>query len=111
LIIPETHKHLYLAGPMTGLLEYNVPAFDAMAGDLKRRGFYVHNPADVARLLGTEQDRVVYLRRGLQNLLSCDAVAVLPGWEKSAGAQLEVYVARALEMPVVWAHDLSPVAP
>ncbi|WP_371807265.1 DUF4406 domain-containing protein [Pseudomonas sp. KK4] len=33
-------------------------------------------------------------------------VAVLPGWENSKGARLEVHIARELGMPVVNAHDL-----
>ena len=33
-------------------------------------------------------------------LMKCDGVATLPGWKKSRGAKLEVYIAKALKWPV-----------
>lgn len=36
----------------------------------------------------------------------CGMVAVLPGWDTSRGARLEVNIARELGMPVVNAHGL-----
>jgi hypothetical protein len=35
----------YIAGPMTGLPEFNFPAFHAAAASLRARGFEVENPA------------------------------------------------------------------
>lgn len=39
-------KRIYLAGPMTGLPEFNYPAFHAEAARLRGLGYQVENPAD-----------------------------------------------------------------
>lgn len=101
---------LYLAGPMTGLPEENRPAFRAAASRLRERGHDVVNPAelDVGNVSGwTRRD---FLRRDLPELLTCEAVAVLPGWRQSEGATFEVYVARWFRMPILDAETLEPVA-
>lgn len=89
---------LYIAGPMTGLPGYNLPAFAVAAVELEALGYRTVNPGrHGVNPLYTWRD---YLRRGLVELLECDGVALLDGWEHSKGATLEVHVARALEMPV-----------
>jgi hypothetical protein len=89
-------KCLYLCGPMTGLPEYNYPAFANAAEKLTKQGHYVLNPARFGLSSYRWED---YMRRGLSDLLTTDAVALLPGWEQSTGARLEVYVAQSLGMP------------
>ena len=37
---------IYLAGPMTGLPEFNYPAFHAEAARLRQLGYHVENPAE-----------------------------------------------------------------
>jgi nucleoside 2-deoxyribosyltransferase len=90
---------LYLAGPMTGIEEYNYPAFFAAADELRRVGFVVANPADHGVIEGYEW--ADYLRMDLKTMLECEGVATLDGWEDSKGASLEVHVARALGWPVM----------
>ena len=34
-------------------------------------------------------------------MMNCDFLTVLNGWEKSKGANIEVYIARNLKMPIV----------
>ena len=46
---------LYVAGPMTGLPDYNYPAFDGAAALLAERGYPVENPAENEQLF---KDRV-----------------------------------------------------
>jgi hypothetical protein len=95
-------KHVYISGPMTGIPEWNLPAFAQAEVDLTDAGYTAINPGRH----GADPDRPWsdYLRQDLQELLGCDAVALLPGWERSRGAQLEVHVAKALGMEV---DDLS----
>jgi len=89
---------IYIAGPMSGLPGYNLPAFAAAALELEALGYDATNPGRHGVIEGyTWQD---YMRRALVEMLACDAVAVLDGWENSKGASLEVYVARQLAMPV-----------
>lgn len=88
---------LYVAGPMTGLLGHNHPAFHAAADDLRAAGYDVINPA--RRLPVDGKPWTAYMRDALRDLLDADAVALLPGWHASRGATLERVVARALGMP------------
>ena len=98
---------------MTGLPDYNYPAFNAAAAELRALGFEVDNPAEH---FGGDQtlERKVYLRGDIEALLKVDAVVTLPGWHKSPGAQLETAIARALDLPVVrieHARDLIAAEP
>jgi hypothetical protein len=40
------------------------------------------------------------MRKTIAMLLECDGVAVLPLWRESKGANIEVGIAEALQMPV-----------
>lgn len=92
----------YLCGPMAGLPERNFPAFNEAAADLRHYGHVVCNPAELHGPVEnlTDAERHIYLRRDITHLLECSAVLVLPGWESSAGANLEVDIAHALKIPV-----------
>lgn len=107
----------YLAGPMRGIPEYNFPAFFKAAAELRMHGLDVWSPAehdvnqdgfDPAK--DTAQPMKHYMRRDLPAVLDADIVCVLPGWENSQGARLEVHVAQACGIPVYNAHDFSPVS-
>lgn len=89
---------LYLSGRMSGLPHNNFPAFHKAAAQLRAAGYTVINPAEGGLPGDLPWDR--YLRVDLAQLVTCDAVATLPGWERSKGARLEVHVARELGMPV-----------
>lgn len=89
---------LYVSGPMTGLPEFNYPAFNAAAGQLRAAGFTVENPAETLAPKGTAWSE--YLRLALAQVLRSEGVALLPGWESSKGARLEVHVAEALGMTI-----------
>ncbi|MEO8640911.1 DUF4406 domain-containing protein [Pseudomonas sp.] len=97
-------NRLYLAGPMTGFEDFNFPAFNKMAADLRARGYVVENPAEHGVV--TDADWADYMAYDLTRLGLCGMVAVLPGWVNSKGARLEVHIARELGMTVVNAHDL-----
>lgn len=96
LTIPETR--VYLAGPMTGHENHNFPDFHAAAERLRGLGLEVVNPADHELVSGLGWSD--YMRWDLVKLAGCHSVYVLPGWEKSKGASLEVSIAHALGMPV-----------
>lgn len=91
-------NRVYLAGPMTGHENHNFPAFHAAAERLRGSGLEVINPADHGLVNGLGWSD--YMRWDLVKLAGCHSVYVLPGWEKSKGASLEVAIARALGMPV-----------
>lgn len=97
-------KRLYLAGPKTGIEDFNFPAFNDMAAKLRARGYVVENPAEHGVVDGAEWGD--YMAYDLTRLGLCGMVAVLPGWDASRGARLEVHIARELGMPVLNAHGL-----
>ena len=92
---------LYIAGPMTGLPDFNYPAFNAIEAALREVGYDVLNPtlgnetpdADPPGLTWAD-----YLRRALHMVADADGIALLPDWEGSRGARLEFHVATALGM-------------
>lgn len=90
---------LYLSGPMSGLPDFNAPTFNSAATALRAAGFAVVNPAELDAQDEGEKTWEEYLRRDIAHLVTCDAIALLPGWKKSRGAKLEKYIADALGMP------------
>lgn len=97
---------LYLAGPMRGYTLYNFAAFFRAAAILRQAGHEIENPAehDMAQgfkphleLDDSGQPRAFkideLLRADFKLILDCDGLALLPGWEGSAGARAERFVA------------------
>lgn len=90
---------LYLAGPMAGLPEHNFPLFNRVAAELRARGHSVFNPAENDDG-GIRRDRSFYMRLDIPALLGSDAVVLLEGWQRSRGANLEVWLALDMGMPI-----------
>lgn len=102
----------YLAGPMTGYPLFNFPAFHFAAKRARDLGYTVVSPAELnedAIDANSESMRSVYMRRDIEALLRCVGVLVLPGWELSRGARLEVEIAVQLALPVLHAETFLPV--
>ena len=100
---------VYIAGPMTGLPEFNYPAFNAMAERLRALGYEVCNPAE--NPVPPCKSWRGYMRLALKQLVECDVIATLPNWETSRGARIEVGLARDLELSIVRAKELKAPAP
>lgn len=89
----------YLAGPMSGLPDFNYPTFTTVAAELRTAGVDVVNPAELFDG-DTGRDRAHYIREGIRALLGCDHIILLPGWRDSPGALTELAVAHELGMAV-----------
>ncbi len=96
---------IYLAGPMTGLPELNFPAFNAMAARLRELGQEVANPAEINA--DPDANWRDCMKADIAQLVTCDAIATLPGWAASRGASLEVFIATQLGLAV---HDAERLA-
>lgn len=93
----------YIAGPMTGIPEWNHPAFYGKAAELRAQGLDVINPAEFDEEVGLNQPWSSYLRRDLVLLAEeCDRIVLLEGWEKSKGARLEHHVSTELGFEIVY---------
>jgi Domain of unknown function (DUF4406) len=86
----------YIAGPMTGHKDLNFPAFNAEAQRLRSLGYEVVNPAEINSDPNAGWHEC--MRKDIKELMGCDGVALLPGWESSRGARLEHTIASGLEM-------------
>lgn len=101
-------KRVYVAGPMSGLPDFNYPAFHAAAARLRATGVHVENPAEnPVPECGSWEG---YIRLALAQLITCDAIALLPGWAGSRGARLELHIASELGMPVIHLDESNPPA-
>lgn len=89
---------LYLCGPMTGLPDYNYPAFNEAAAQLRAMGYAVVNPAENGLPAGAPWSQ--HMRADIKGLCDCEALAVLPGSQGSKGAQVEIELATRLELTV-----------
>lgn len=101
----------YLAGPMTGVPQFNFPLFDSVAATLRAAGRVVINPAELdgeevraaclasphgslEDLEGASFNLARTVGRDVQYVLghSCGLV-LLPNWERSKGARVEAFTA------------------
>lgn len=120
---------VYIAGPMTSIPQQNVPAFDYAAVQWRDAGYEVVNPAELTReyfreqlgqkwepdaqYAGLEPGGALYralMAKDIAQLLTCRAIALLPGWRKSKGVATELAVADCLGFPRFDAVSFAPIA-
>lgn len=95
---------VYLSGPMSGYEEFNFPEFHKAAKGLRDKGYKVISPAEIKQTSTTWED---CMRQDIKQLMDAHAVAVLPNWEKSRGASIEVNLAKSLGMQIMDAYTLE----
>jgi|SRR5579872_6504845 len=109
---------IYIAGPMRGYELFNFPAFDAARDRAHAKGYDVVSPADMDREMGFDgtqriEDFKFNLKaaiiRDIIAVAGCDAIALLPGWENSSGAAVELAAAQFLGLQVLDAIDFLPL--
>ena len=104
---------IYVSGPMTGLPQLNFPAFHTAAAALRKLGHEVVNPAELNPDPSAAWDQC--MRADIKALCDCDGLALLPGWEDSKGAHLEVHIAHRIGIKVrtlaAWVCDQFEAAP
>jgi len=113
---------VYIAGPMRGIPNFNFPAFNIAASNLRWAGYTVFSPAerdnqhhgtDISAGNTTGDEDLAAKQHGfnLREALAADlewicreadAIALLPGWEKSKGATAERAVALALGLKEIY---------
>ena len=90
---------VYLAGPMTGKIDFNRAAFATASERLRRQGYSVFNPA-AANLERLPLNAIMaYV---IEQLCYSEAIALLPGWWKSGGARIEWLLAKYLKKKIIY---------
>lgn len=102
-------KPYYLAGPMSGIPQFNFPAFDRACERLRAANLEIVSPhehdtpetqkaarestdgAPMPKETGAESWAECLARDVVLIGDKCDGIVFLPGWEKSRGAKLEAY--------------------
>lgn len=96
---------IYISGPMTGYPDHNYPKFMRVESYL-RKNFSWLRVVNPATLHGPgEHRREDCLRRDVRALCDCTHIYMLTGWHQSAGAKLELDVATALGLTVVFESE------
>lgn len=110
-------QSVYIAGPMSNQPMWNFPAFFDAENQLLELGYAVSNPArhdgvtiDEALSMAGSPERPThpwawYMKRDLPMVMNADFLCLLPGWQESKGARLEVHVAKALGIPLMILKD------
>lgn len=121
----KAHR-VYIAGPMSGHPQFNVPAFTNAQKDLiNNHGLDAVLPVDLdipseRKQLLASKDGSEIGPRSWATLLSEDlqligdtgveGIVVLPGWQYSKGAKLETYFSRLLGLEIVHYPSLKRVS-
>lgn len=90
---------IYIAGPMRGYADDNFPAFERAAARFRALGHDVVSPHELTETVhGGARDLPprTYMQTDIAALITCDAIALLPGWERSTGARCEATIAVTL---------------
>jgi len=99
----KQENSIYIAGPMSGVVDHNYPAFHAAASFLREKGWTVFSPAEInADAIETGRPWACCMRKDLAELVKCEAIFMLSGWKESKGATLELHVAERLGMTVIF---------
>ena len=96
-LLPVTIRkgdNVYIAGPMTGRPDFNAEAFKRVETYVVGRyGCNVVNPINLPHVMGFNRSHTDYLIVCMGLVRTSDAIILLPDWEDSVGARVEVVCA------------------
>lgn len=87
---------------MTGMPQWNFPAFFKAEKELAASGWDVCN---LAKLDCDQNDWLACMRVDIKQLVDCDAVYMLDGWRASRGGRCEYNLAHDLGLQIYMEED------
>ena len=90
-------KKYYLAGPMTGYSDWNIPTFKRVRDELTAQGYNIVLPADLDNPSPDHPptDFSWWLGEDVKLVLESDGIIFLEEWERSRGACIEAFTGLA----------------
>jgi hypothetical protein len=83
---------IYISGAITGMPNLNRERFKTATETLRALGFTVVNPHEICQGIPAE-DWSLCMRKCIIELMYCDMMVMLDGWQLSKGATLEFNLA------------------
>lgn len=104
---PMRRAKIYIAGRVTGLMpEVYETQFATVKAELEKAGHEVINPiTDIPHEDTTNWGLTIM--ECLPYVAQCDCIALLPGWEKSNGAQIEYRFALGYKLQVLQVRPIG----
>ena len=91
---------IYISGPIKGYADGNIKAFKNAQIKLEGENYLVTNPFEITP--DTELTYEEYMRYDIRALTFCDCIYMLKGFELSKGANLELNVAKAIGLKIIY---------
>lgn len=105
-------KNIYIAGPMTGIEDYNYDEFINAARDIRKLRLHPVHTANLrlhpVHTANTPRNKPYswYMEIALSLLGHSDAIYLLPGWQESEGVtKYELPEAIRAKIPILLNHD------
>jgi hypothetical protein len=89
---------IYIAGPMSGISDFNFPEFERAAKELRTNGYTAVSPHEIGDSTKSWESNMAIC---IMYLMECDSIFLLKGWENSKGAGIEYEIARLNGMKIM----------
>lgn len=97
---PVKVKTVYISGPITGIPNHNEESFDNADRLLSDLGYETINPINNDKR-SRNKSWAFYMCLDMVSVAKADVLVLLPGWEQSKGAVIEIAVAERLEKEIL----------
>jgi len=107
---PQPNTTVYISGPVTGIEEFNRPAFLLAQRMLLSAGCSVFNPIHIDWPIDPLEGEALwkyFMAYCVQALPSCDSLLMLPDWQNSKGAKEEHRIAKMLGLTIYYSPVLE----
>jgi hypothetical protein len=98
----DRELQVYIAGPITGIEGLNAEAFKDAEEKIRAKGYLPVLPHDLFDGIDDGQMQYDnYIEGCVSALALCPTIVMLPGWENSRGANIEVNIARIMQKKII----------